>query len=93
MFRIGSALLRLVDHDPLKLFFLVEEVRNVKEGVAFETNVDEGRLHSRQYAHDATFVNVADDSLMLFSTFNVELCDLVVFNDRNLFLASVDAHN
>ena len=28
---------------------------------------------------------------MLFSTFNVELRDLVVFNDRYFFLASVEA--
>ncbi len=93
VFCVGSALLRLIDDDSFKLFFFVEEVRNVKERIAFESDVDEGGLHSGQDPHHASLVNVADDSLMLFSTFNVELSDLVVFNDRNFLFASVDAHD
>jgi hypothetical protein len=93
VFRVRSALLRLVDYDSFKLFFFVEEVGNVKERIAFESDIDEGGLHSGQYPHNASLVNVTDDSLMLFSTFDVELSDLVVFNDRDFLLASVDAYD
>ena len=93
VFRVGRALLRLIDDDSFELFFFVEEVRDVQEGVAFKANVDESGLHAGQNPHHAPFVNVSDDSLVLFSAFYVELRDLVVFNDRNFLLASVDAHN
>ena len=45
----------------------------------------------RTRASSAIFTK--DDALVVFSTFNVELRDLVVFNDRNLLFASVDAYN
>ena len=93
VFGVGSTFLRLVDDDSFKLFFFVEEVGDVKECVAFQSDVDESGLHSGQDPHHASLINVTDDSLMLFSTFDVELSDLVVFNDRNLLLASVDADN
>ena len=93
MFGVRSSLLRLVDDDSFKLFFFVEEVGDVEERIAFEPDVDESRLHAGQDAHHASFVNVADDALMLFSTLDVELGDLVVFNDRDLLFASVDAND
>jgi hypothetical protein len=70
---VGRALFGFVDDDSFKLFFFVKEIRNVKKRVAFESDVYERGLHAGKHAHHAAFVNVADDSLMLFSTFNVEL--------------------
>jgi hypothetical protein len=50
-------------------------------------------LHTGQDPHHATFVDVADDSLVIFTALDVELGNSIVFNDRYLFLASVDANN
>ena len=86
-------LLRLIDDDPLKLFLFVEEIRDIKEGVAFESDIDESRLHSRQHAHHAPFINVADDALIAFAALDVKLGNLLVFDDRDLFFASVEAYN
>jgi hypothetical protein len=59
---IGLAFFRFVDNDTLKLFLFVEKVRDVKERVSFQTDINESRLHTRQNAHDASFVNIADDA-------------------------------
>jgi len=90
-FRI--ALLRFVDDDPFELGFFIEEVGYIKERVAFLTDIDKGRLHAGQNAHHAPLVNVPDDALILFTTFDVELSDSFVFDDRDLFFATVHTNN
>ena len=46
VFGVRRAFLRLVNDDSFKLFFFVEEVGNVKECIAFQSDVDESGLHS-----------------------------------------------
>jgi hypothetical protein len=50
-------------------------------------------LHAGQDTHHATFVKVADDALILFAAFDVELCDAVIFDDRYLLFATVNTNN
>ena len=89
----GIAFLRLVDDDAFELGFFIEEVGNVEKRVAIQSDIDKGRLHAGQHAHDATFVNVADDSLILFTAFDVELGYSFIFDDRDLFFATVHTNN
>src|SRR6266545_3695784 len=86
-------LLRFVNNDSLKLFLLIEEVGYVKKRIAFESDVNEGRLHPGQHAHDTSFVNVADNSLIAFAAFDVKLGYLFVLDDRDLFFTSIDAYD
>jgi hypothetical protein len=79
--------------DLILFFFFVKEVRNVKERIAFESDVDESRLHTGQNFHHAAFVNVADDALVLIASLNVEFCHHVVFDNGDLLFASIDADN
>jgi hypothetical protein len=46
--------------DVVVIFEIFEEVADVKEGVAIEADIDEGRLHARQHARNTAFVNAAD---------------------------------
>ena len=91
MLGIRSSLLGFVDDNPFKLFFLIEEIRNVQKGISFQAYVNEGRLHSRKNTHYATLIDVADDPLVLFSTLDVELGHLVVLDDCYFLFFSVDA--
>jgi len=50
-------------------------------------------LHTGQDAHYATFIDVADDALVLFAAFDVELCNAIVFDDRDFLFFSVDTNN
>jgi hypothetical protein len=55
----------------IDLFFILHElgeVRDIEEGIAFEPDVDEGRLHSRQDLHNAALVEVPDNPLILIVT-------------------------
>jgi hypothetical protein len=47
----------------------------------------------RQHAHDAAFVKVADDALVLFAAFDVKLRDAVILDDCDLFFATVNTNN
>src|SRR5262245_41426653 len=85
---LAPGLLRLLD---LLFFFFVKEVRNVKERIAFESDVDESRLHAGQHFHHAAFVYVADDALVLIASLDVEFSHHVVFDYGDLLFASVDA--
>ena len=42
------------------IFQIFEEVADIQEGVAIQTDIDEGRLHAGQHARDAAFVDAAD---------------------------------
>src|SRR6266498_1937465 len=86
-------LLRLVNYYSLKLFFLIEEVGYIKKSVALESDVNESRLHAGQHAHDAPFINVADNSLIAFAAFDVKLGHLFVLDDRDLLFTPIDAYD
>jgi len=42
------------------VFEILEEIADVEEGVAIESDFDEGRLHPRQYSCDPAFVDTSD---------------------------------
>ena len=86
-------LLRLVNYDSLKLFFLIEKVGHIKKRVALESDVNKSRLHAGQHAHDAPLINVADNSLIAFAAFDVKLGHLFVLDDRDLLFTSIDAYD
>lgn len=46
--------------DGLELFDTFQEISNIQESVAIQPDFDEGRLHARQHAGDAAFVDAAD---------------------------------
>ncbi len=58
----------------LIVFFQFHEIRNVEEGVAFQANVDEGRLHARQHAGNTAFVDGPCQSVFVFA-FEVDFCE------------------
>ena len=49
------------------IFKIFENVTDIKEGVAIQTNVHESRLHSRKDASDFTFVDAADEGELFFA--------------------------
>jgi hypothetical protein len=81
----------LIDDDAFELFFFVKEIRDVQKCIALEADIYESRLHSREHAHYAAFVNVADNPLIAFAALDVELGNFVVFDDRDLLFATVGA--
>ena len=91
--RRGVALPGGVNHDALKLGFFIKEIRDVKKGVTFETDVHKRRLHARQHAHHAALVKVADDALILSATFDVELRNALVLHDRDFLFATIQTNN
>ena len=91
--RSGVALLGGVHHDALKLGFFIKEIRDIKKGIAFETDVHKRRLHARQHAHHAALVKVADDALILRAAFDVELSNALVFHDRDFLFATIHTNN
>ena len=90
-FRID--LLGLIDDNAFELGFLVKEIGDVKKRIAFQSDIHEGGLHAGQHAHHAPFIDVADDALILFTAFDVELSDAIVFHDCDLLFFSVDTNN
>jgi hypothetical protein len=49
------------------IFKIFENVADVQEGVAIQTNVHESRLHSGKDASDFTFVDAADEGELFFA--------------------------
>jgi len=47
-------------NDVVEFFDVFEEIADVKESVAIEANLDEGRLHAGKHASDAAFVDATD---------------------------------
>src|SRR6185369_1716377 len=82
-----------VDDDPFELGLFVKEIRDVKERVALQADIHKSRLHSRQHAHHASFVNIADDSLVLLAAFDIELGDSFIFDDGDFLFATVNTNN
>jgi len=83
----------LINDDALKLGFFVEEIRDVKKRVALQPDVHEGGLHAGQDAHHAAFINIPDDALILLASFDVELRNAFVFDDRDLLFFTVNTNN
>jgi len=72
-------------HDLLKLFLiflLFKKVGYVEECVALQPDIDECRLHSRQYASNSTFVNGTRQRVFVF-TLKINFGELFVFDHRH----------
>jgi hypothetical protein len=66
---------------------LVEEVGDIEKGIAFEAEVDEGRLHARQDAGDSSFVDTACQRIFV-GTLKMHLDELTVFEDGDFGLVA-----
>jgi hypothetical protein len=63
------------------IFLLFQEIGDVKEGVAFKANIDEGRLHSGKHPGYAALVDGPCQGVFVFA-FVVDFGELVVFENR-----------
>ena len=66
--------------DRVFVFIRFEEVRGVKEGALFLTDVDKSRLDAREHRLDPTEIDVADRAPMI-RTIHEQLHQTVVFQD------------
>jgi hypothetical protein len=64
------------------VFLLFEEIGDVKEGIAFESNVDECRLHSREDPRYAAFVDGTCQRVFVL-TLEINFGKLFVFDHRD----------
>jgi len=64
---------------------LKREVRNIKEGVPFEPDIDKGRLHSGEHPVDAALVN-ASNQAHIGVAFEIHFYQLTVFAHGDLRL-------
>ena len=72
----------------LIVFFQFHEIRNVEEGVAFQANVDECRLHARQHPRDSTFMDTAGQRVFILPL--VENLDyLIVLDHRHACFVAI----
>jgi len=70
----------------LSIFFFIEEkIGDVKEGIAFEADVDKGGLHAGKHARHTTFVDGTCKRVFVF-TLKIDFCELIFFDDRNFSL-------
>ena len=67
---------------PRQIVGRAAHVGDVQVGRFLEADVDERRLHSRQYALDAALVDVSRDPTFAFPL-DVELAEETVFDERN----------
>ncbi len=66
----------------LAVLAVAPDVGHVQEGGALEADVDEGRLHAGQHAHDLAEVEVADDAAA-GGALDVQLLHHALFDDRD----------
>ena len=66
----------------LVLLVILEEIGDVKERIALQADIDEGRLHSRQNARYATFVDAAGQRIFIFAL-EENFAYLIVFENSH----------
>ena len=59
-----------------------DDVRHIEETVAFETEVNERRLHAGKDFRDPAFVEIANDATLMLA-FDEDLGNLIVLEDRD----------
>jgi hypothetical protein len=67
---------------------LLQKIGDIEEGVSLEPEFDEGGLHPRQNACDASFVNAAYERILV-GALEVNFDKLVVFKKRDLGLVAI----
>jgi hypothetical protein len=83
--KLGRARFRFLKDLVILFLVLIEEVGNIEEGVAFEADIYERRLHSREHATDAALVNTTYQANVGIS-FKIHLDELVVFEHGHFCL-------
>jgi hypothetical protein len=74
--------------DLVVLLVIFEEIRNVQERVAFQADIDERRLHSRQDAGHSSFVNATRQRIFLLPLV-VHFRDLLILDNRDTGFVAV----
>ena len=79
--------------EPVELLDRVDDLGDVQERVALETDVNKGGLHAGQHLRDPALVDVADDAPMTLAL-DEDLDDLILFEDRDtrVVIARGDDH-
>jgi hypothetical protein len=67
------------------LFHVLKEVRDVEEGIAVQTHVDERGLHAGEDPGDSALVDASGEAVFVFSL-EIDLDDLIVLEDGHLGL-------
>ena len=75
-------------NQPTKIIGRAAYIRHVQVGGLLQTDVDKGRLHSRQDSLDPAFVDVPRDAPFLFAL-DVEFGQQAVLDQRNASLGPV----
>jgi hypothetical protein len=78
----------LIAGDLIEILVLFEEIRNVEKCIALQAYIDESRLHSRQHACDASFMNAAGQRIFV-GALEVDFHQLVVFDQRHFGLMPI----
>ncbi|PKO52797.1 MAG: hypothetical protein CVU28_09955, partial [Betaproteobacteria bacterium HGW-Betaproteobacteria-21] len=66
----------------LAVLAVAPDIGHMEKGGTLETDLDEGRLHTGQHAHDLAQIHVADDAAT-GGPFDVQLLHDTLFNDRD----------
>ena len=75
-------------NDAVEVFVFFKEIRDVQERIAFQSQIDERRLHPRQHARNSSFMDASRQGI-LRPPLKVNLDQLVVFENRHLGLVAV----
>jgi hypothetical protein len=67
----------------LVVLFQLHKVGNIEEGVAFQANVNKGRLHAGQYAGYAPFVDGPCQGVFIFAL-EIDFREQIVFHQTHL---------
>ena len=78
---------------PVELLDGVDDLGDVQERVALETDVNKGGLHAGEHLRDPALVDIADDAPLPLA-FDEDLDDLILFEDRDtrVVIARGDDH-
>src|SRR6185436_3264848 len=79
--------------EPVELLDRVDDLGDVQERVALETDINEGGLHAGQHLRDPALVDIADNAPLTLA-FDEDLDDLILFEDRDtrVVIARGDDH-
>jgi hypothetical protein len=69
------------------LMMVVGKVRDIEEGIAFQPQVDECRLHTGEHAGDPAFVNAAGEGILVGALEENLYEDIVLKNGHLCFVA------
>jgi hypothetical protein len=75
-------------HDLLIFLVIFEEIGNVQEGIAFQANVHERRLHAGKHPRNPAFMNTTRQRVFLLAL-KINFDKLIVFEYRHASLVAI----